>query len=500
MKKNIAILFSLLTMGCSKDYLDKQPQAQILVSNFYQTEANAIAAVNAAYDPMQWNQTGGTGVYNPEFFFGDIVSDDALKGGENDGDIADLQDMVLFNGQASSPSLAGLWSALYQGVYRSNLVILNVPTITMSVPLRNRIVGEAKFLRAYYYFYLVRMWGDVPLILKPLAPSEYKQPKVAKSLVFAQIEKDLAEAAEVLPDNYSAGDVGRATKGAANSFLVKAYVFQSNWAKAEPLALSVINSGVYALDSVYKDIFSMGHENSTESIFEIQHSTLGPDWGNGNEGNLFSVMQGGRNSGWGWGFNCPTQNFVNEFEAGDPRLAATVIFDKDTVNSGIADNSDSPTKMRARKYTLLTGERPTTGDAQSNSPKNRRVLRYADLLLMYAEAAYQNGNETGALDKLELVRARARKGAPAGTLPLRVSTGNQLLQDIYHERRVELGLEGIRFFDIVRQGRAAQIMNSTAVQNDKPGSTFKTGTNEVFPLPQSEIDLSGGVLKQNNGY
>jgi hypothetical protein len=506
MKKQITtlcILVGLVQSGCQKDYLNTEPQATILSSNFFQSKESAIAAVNAVYDPMQW---GNTINYNPEFFFGDLVSDDALKGGSDLGDLAEIEDLVEFKGKSTNPHVAGIWFNCYQGIYRANQVINNVPGIAMDVTLRNRIVGEAKFLRAYYYFYLMRMFGDVPLILKTLAPNEYKQPRVAKTQVFAQIENDLIDAAASLPEKstYAPEDRGRATKGAANAYLVKAYVFEQKWSLAEPVALTVMNSGQYALDTVYTRIFSKAGENGMESIFEVQHTSKTiVGWANLNEGNMSNVFQSGRSNGFGWGFNTPTKNFVAEFETGDPRLKGTVIMEGDTVTKGqVSDNSQSPTKMWARKYALTQKDKDgmtAGGDGQSNGPSNDRKMRYADLVLMYAEAAAHNGNEAGALKALNGLR-KVRREKNTSILPDRTSSGAQLINDIYHERRVELGLEGIRFFDIVRQGRAAAIFNSAAVKADKPQSVFKQGINELFPVPQGDIDLSGGLMTQNPGY
>jgi hypothetical protein len=506
MKKQITtlcILAGLTQSGCQKDFLDKEPQATILSSNFFQSKESALVAVNAAYEPMQW---GNTINFNPEFFFGDLVSDDALKGGSDLGDLPGIEDLVEFRGQPSNPHLAGVWFSCYQGIYRANQVINNVPGISMDATLRDRIVGEAKFLRAYYYFYLVRMFGDVPLILKTLAPSEYKQARVSKVQVFAQIESDLKDAAASLPEKtqYAPEDLGRATKGAANGYLVKAYIFEKNWMMAEPLALTVMNSGQYALDTIYHRIFTKAGENGMESIFEIQHTAKTiQGWGNLNQGNLTNVFQGGRSNGFGWGFNTPTKNFVAEFETGDPRLKGTVIMDGDTVTKGqVSDNSQSPTKMYARKYAITQKDKDAMtagGEGQSNGPSNDRKMRYADLVLMYAEAAAHNGNTAGALKALNGLR-KVRREKNASILPDRTSSGDQLLADIYHERRVELGLEGIRFFDIVRQGRVAAIFNSTAVKLDKPLSTFRPGVNEVFPIPRGDIDMSGGLMTQNPGY
>lgn len=516
----------LLYTGCSKDFLDKQPLGKVLASNFFQTEANANSALTAAYDPLQWGTDVPNAVYFPDFVFGDITSDDAYKGGESPGDQPAFEELSTFNGRVSNVALDGLWEKLYQGVYRSNLVIVNVPTITaMSQASKDKMLGQAKFLRAYYYFYLVRAFGDVPLITTILAPSEYQQAKVAKETVYAQIIKDLTEAAAVLPEKngYSATDMGRATKGAANGMLARVYLYKADWAHAAAAALTVINSNQYKLDPDYKHIFSMGGWNNSESVFEIQHAdaTTPGGWARGNEGNLFNVMETTRDNDApyvGWGFVCPTYSLVNEFEPNDPRMEASLILGDalldpsnasllaqinggaptvgraDTLAGKVIHNSSTgnATKIHSRKYALT--QAPVLNSSSGHS--NQRVLRYSDILLMYAEASYHTGDEPTALTYLNMVRARARAGTTIpGTLLDVTASGAALLDAIYHERRVEFALEGLRFFDLVRTGRAAQVF-ATSEKN----VVFKTGTNEVFPIPQKEIDLSGGKIKQNNGY
>lgn len=502
MKKYLIYISILGLSACSKDFLDKKPQGERVDATFYKSQDDAIAAINAAYDPLGWDFTNNA--FTSEFLFGDIVSDDAVKGGENLGDQPYIQELEIFQGKPSNPSLGGVWKQCYSGIYRTNLVLDKVPAINMDEKVKARILGEAKFLRAYYYFNLVRMFGGVPLITHPLQPSEYKMGRASKEEVYAQIEKDFNEASAVLPekDAYPKEELGRATRGAALGMLARVYLFESKWAEAYGVADKVIKSKKYALDSLYGRNFRIAGEHGIESVFEIDHMNSNDGWGNANEGTLTNILQGSRNNGFGWGFNCPTQDFVNEFEANDPRLAYTVIMENDTLNGGPADNSVSPTKMHARKYVIAPNERPTLGDINSNGPSNIRVLRYSDVLLMAAEAAVHLGDNFMARTYLNQVRKRARDLIADATirssaLPAIKNTvsGDDLLQAIYHERRVELGLEGLRFFDIVRQGRAAQIMQKTP-----EGTAFRPGVNELFPIPQAEIDITGGAITQNPGY
>ncbi len=480
----IGMLFiGMLFIGCG--ILDKKPMGVESNATFFKNTDQAIKATNAVYDATAWRYSQE--IY--EWFLGDVCSDDAEKGGENAADWAELQQLKKFQANAGNTICFGRWSELYQGVYRANLVIENVakPECVMDATLKQRLIGEAKFLRGYFYFQLVKTFGHVPLITHELKPSEYCQGRATIGECWSQIEKDLSEAADVLPEKsaYGAGDMGRATKGAANALLAKACIFQSKWSDAQARALLVIDSKEYDLEPSYADIFKLSHENGIESVFEIQHVEVSTStYGDENEGQETSIYQGSRNATYftGWGFNCPTQDFVNEFELNDPRLKATVVFDKDLIYEGTpvqqkADNGMSPTKMAARKYML---EYQPQVPEKSNSPANWRALRFADVLLFHAEAANENGDAASALKSLN--RVRSRVSMPMVT----VTEKSALRQAIFHERRVELGLEGHRFFDLVRQGRAAQVLANNG---------FVQGRHEYFPLPQLEMDVCDKLIQ-----
>lgn len=468
--------------GCS-NLLDKEPLGVESSSNFLKTESQAILATTAVYDATAWRFSQE--IF--EWFLGDIVSDDAEKGGENAADWAELQQLKDFRANAANSISFGRWSELYQGIYRANVVIERVPAINMDAKLRARLVGEAKFLRAFFYFQLVKTFGGVPLITRPLNPDEYCQARSPIQAVWTQIETDLKEAAEALPEKsaYPASDMGRATKGAANSLLAKAYIFQSKWAEALAASATVIQSGEYDLEPNYANIFKAAHENGIESIFEIQHIQIATsDYGDLNEGQETSIYQGSRNATYftGWGFNLPTQDFVDEFESNDPRLKATVIFNNDILYEGTpaqqkADNGASTTGYAARKY--LYEYQPIVPDV-SNSPANWRSIRFADVLLFHAEAANETGNTAASLESLNRVRKRV-------SMPVVTTTNKEELRSaIFHERRVELGLEGHRFFDLVRQGRAAAVLGKNG---------FVAGKHEYFPIPQLELDVCDKIVQ-----
>ncbi|MBN1309421.1 MAG: RagB/SusD family nutrient uptake outer membrane protein [Chitinispirillaceae bacterium] len=476
----------MLLVGCNK-FLDKQPMGVESSATFFRNEDHAIKAVTAVYDATAWRYSQEIS----EWFLGDICSDDAEKGGENVADWAELQQLKEFRGNAGNSICFYRWSEFYQGVYRANLVIDNVPGIDMDEDLRARLVAEAKFLRGYFYFQLIKTFGGVPLITHPLDPDEYCQPRATMEECWAQIEKDLSDAADALPEKsaYAASDMGRATKGAANALLAKAYIYQSKWSDAEDRAFRVINSMEYDLEPSYADNFKLAHENGIESVYEIQHVEVPTsDYGDKNEGQETSIYQGSRDATYftGWGFDCPTQDFVDEFELNDPRLKATVVFDKDIIYEGTAaqqkaDNHMSPTTMLSRKY-VLEYQGPQTPE-KSNAPANWRVIRFADVLLFHAEAANELGNTTEALESLNRVRRRVSMSAVTTT------DQEELREAIYHERRVELGLEGHRFFDLVRQGRAAEVLADNG---------FIEGKHEYFPIPQLEIDVCDKV--EQNPY
>ncbi|MEO7426109.1 MAG: RagB/SusD family nutrient uptake outer membrane protein [Fibrobacteria bacterium] len=466
--------------GCSQ-FLDKEPLGVESSTTFLKTESQAILATNAVYDAAAWRFSQE--VF--EWFLGDVVSDDAEKGGESAADWAELQQLKDFRANPANSISFSRWSEFYQGIYRANVVIGGVPAIDMEPKLRARLVGEAKFLRAFFYFQLVKTFGAVPLITHPLNPNEYCQERAPIQANWTQIEMDLKEAAEALPEKsaYPSSDVGRATKGAANALLAKAYIFQSKWAEALASSATVIQSGQYDLQPNYGDIFKKANENGIESIFEIQHTQVATsDYGDLNEGQETSIYQGSRNATYftGWGFNLPTQDFVNEFESNDPRLKATVVSTGDILYEGTpaqqkADNGASTTGYAARKY--MFEYQPIVPDV-SNSPANWRSIRFADVLLFNAEAANELGNSTAALVSLNRVRARV-------SMPAVTATGKEALRNaIYHERRVELGLEGHRFFDLVRQGRAAAVLGKNG---------FIAGKHEHFPIPQLELDVCNKI-------
>lgn len=494
--KKLAILISFLAftnIGCKDDFLTKSPIVGITEENFYLTADDAIAGVNAAYATLQF-QISPAGHFR--WFWGDIMSDDAIKGGSGDNDVNDLLQLETFKGASNTDLLESEWSANYEGIYRANVVLERVPPIEMDENLKQRILGEAKFIRAWNYYNLVIMFGGVPLVDHVLAPSEYKMARSSANEVWALIEKDLNEAVGSLWERsqYDASDLGRITKGSARALLAKTYLWEKKWADAKAVTDAIINSGEYQLTPNYADIFRTFGENNEESVFEIQYmNASGGNWGknNANEGSFTQVFTRARGAFGGFGFNIPTEDFVQEFfKEGfeDPRLKSTVFRVNDAMGDRgiftIEATGGLPYQYYSKKYFNFKSEDAPFGDPNPNGGNNDRVIRYSDVLLMNAEAAYHLGDETAAKESINKVRDRV------DIAPITAS-GGALLEAIYRERRIELGLEAHRFFDLVRTGKATQVLGAAG---------FQTGIHELFPIPQSQILASEGAVSQNPGY
>ena len=473
-------------LSCSEDFLDKAPKGQLTESSFFQNEQQATQSVNAVYSYLRsfdvhvFSYIGIT----------DIASDDAEKGSVP-GDAGFLQDINDFTFDANNGAPTGIWSGYFRGVFRTNQAIENISAIEMDEDVKTRLLGEARFLRAYFYFFLVRTYGGVPIIERPLNPDEYQQSRNTREEVYEFIKADLQFAIDHLPlkSEYASEDMGRATKGAAQAYLAKVNLFEHDFQGAYDNAVAVINSGEYSLYPDYLGIFREEGEHSSESIFEVSAAAV-EQGGGGHQYNEVQGIRGFPNQGWG--FNSPSDDLEAAYEEGDPRKEATIIFDGDTLPSGeivVADpNMGDNAKFNNKAHLPV---RPPSGFG--NSGANIRLMRYADILLIAAEAANELGNSTEALTYLNQVRERARQGNPDVLPDVTTTDQGELRMAIYHERRVELAMEQHRYFDLVRQGRAQEVYAAL-------GINWIPGKHEVFPIPQSEIDVSGGVLEQNPGY
>ena len=506
MKKILIISIAIFTLGTScKKFLDETPQGPYPASEFFQTEAHAKLAINACYELLSFANSD-----NRLWVVSDVVSDDAAKGGFP-GDQADIELIDNFQISADNGNIETIWGIYYEGVSRCNNVIKNVPDIDMDESLKNRILGEAFFLRGYYYFQLCNIFGNIPLILEPLPPDEMQVTNSQQNTVYEHVESDfftafnfMVTALQLNPNIFPVSEFGRATPGAAKALLAKTYLFQEKWSDAVFAADEVSMYG-YSLMSVYQYNFNELFDNNNEQIFQVQH--LSGE----------SPVQGSRLNQWlaprnenGYGFDEPTQSFVDEFEMTtdsvyDPRLDYTLGRDGQLWFDGVPYSSTwSSTGYNQKKTLQPASEIPasTKGDADLNFT----IIRYAEVLLIKAEALNEMGNASGALIPLNEVRKRARESylfdpdlpgdgtIPEGLLPDVTETDQGSLRiAIRHERRVELGFESMRYFDIIRYGK----QYAESALSDK--SNFVYNIHKVFPIPQSELSTNSNI-SQNFGY
>ena len=502
-----ALALSLALVSGCKDYLDVPPQGQLSEDAIRTDPGAAQKLVDGVYNAMY---LGGFGpdIHGLQFvILTDIASDDADKGSSpNDyGDALQVDNLTL---NSTNSNINNVWNGYYQGISRANQALDKIPLSPAADAVKNRLLGEVRFLRGYFYFNLVRLFGGVPKLDRVPAASEINNPDFQKrasaSDIYAFIISDLQFAVDNLPLK-GATETGRATKAAAQGMLAKVYLYQKNYQKALELTNEIITgkSGTYGLYPTYADIWRTAGANSVESIFEVQAGVNAAC--NNSAVELYTVSQGPRSGGkggWadlGFGFNNPTQALVDAYEPGDVRKAGSIIFIQPTAPAGqrstgtvLWDGFRIPSKDSVENFRYsykAYHSRTKEANCGNNDflPKNIRVLRYAEVLLINAEAAVQTGNAATAATDLNLVRTRAGLATKPATLA-----------NIWQERRVELALEHDRFFDLVRQesitpGRIVPIF---AAQ----GKTFTKGKNELFPIPQPQIDLSGGQLTQNPGY
>ncbi len=469
--------------SCKKSFLNVDPAQNTSATQFFKTQDDATKAVSAMYANMhEYNN-----IAFPAIAIESVGSDDAEKG-SSATDATYMNSYHNFTVTAGEGQLQGFYKGQYQTINFANQILTNVPGITMDDALKTRYLAEAKFIRAYCYFRLVRAFGDVPLRLTlPKDATEYNLPRTAKAQVYAAIETDLTDAAAALPRTYGSADVGRITKGAALALHARVALYLKKWADVVTYTTQVMGMG-YSLYPDYEQMFRTNHKNNQESVFEIQCNLIpnNPDASN----SQYSQVQGVRGStGGGWGFNVPTADLAAAYETGDPRRDATIIFRGETTPEGdvIPADGDNP-RYNQKSYVPFS---LYVSGFNEGAQQNKIVIRYADVLLMNAEANNELGNGSAAIGPLNQVRARAR-GGNAAILPNVIFTTQAALRTaIYKERRVEFAMEFERYFDVIRQGRGTEVFGSRG---------WTAGKNEVWPIPQNEIDLSGGTLTQNPGY
>ena len=485
-KSILTILLSFgLLFGC-KSYLEIDPEATRDAENFFRSEEDYEQALTAAYDLLQTSYLS--------LWIGEIASDNALAGGESPNDTEGLHQIDAMTHGGVNAELRSVFRWMYAGITRTNYIFEFKDNLEFDG--KDRIMAEAAFLRAYYYFELVKFFGDVPLILdKRLNISEASSTiRTPASEVYTQIEADLTTAANNL--EWTASQKGRVTKGAALSLLGRLYLYQGKYDEAATTLEEVITDGPYDLFNDYSTMFLLSNEGNIETVFDIQYTGI-----EGGSYDCFVCLEGFAAVGFhgirqysgpiysdGNSYNVPTQDLVDEFETGDIRKDASVFDINAFIDANPSEDitfvaGDQHTGYYNHKY-LKRADELGAPDTDLTSPLNHKVIRFADVLLMAAEANNQKSTPDDSKAQTYLNRVRARVGMSDIT-----STGTDLRDAIYHERRVELAGEGFHFWDLVRTGRAATEI-----------SGFTTDKNEVFPIPQDEIDLAGAGWPQNPGY
>ncbi len=481
-----SVLLGATLLGCAD--LNVTDPNEPSTDTFWRTAGDAVAGVNAVYNGLQNNGTYGRWLV----FATDLRSDIGMVLSP----WTDLSNFTKFTFTSYDFEVnREIWQHHYQAIFRANQVIARVPGIAMGATLRDRIVGEAKFIRALLYFNLVTLYGNVPLITKP--PELTDRPAtVGPPELWAQIEQDLTEARAVLPQSYTGADVGRATWGAATALLGKAHLQQREWGDAQAALGEVIGSGLYDLMPNYGDNFTDRFENNQESVFEVQfgdRSFLSA----GTRGLNISRMVGP--CGPSYCDGRPTRWYVEQFlkdstvgGQADPRLDLTIYYNKpggmDVYGTPFADRYSADTtvlffKKYGEYYLGLPGQ-------DWDAAINFRVIRYADVLLMQAEALNELGRTPEAYPLVDRIRARVNlPPLPAGL------SQDSVRERILRERMFELGLEGQRWADLQRHGRITSALQA----DDAEFQFFVAGKSELLPIPQSEIDLNPNA-RQNPGW
>ena len=530
------VTLSLGFTGC-KDYLTEIEPGTTMLEDYFTSTAAAQENLVGCYVPLMWEYNT---TYCSEWFIGDVASDDALKGGGSTTDMADAYDFENWRTESSSALLHDFYIAQYQGIGRCNLALKYIAKMNVGVDekfaqsMKNRLLGEAYYLRAYYYFRLLRVFAGVPLITTVVDNAgDWGQPRASVSMIYDQILADLEMANKYLwlKSAYGAEDAGRATKGAAQAMLMKVNLYMASpywqgytlskpaaqcFADAKAWGDSIITSGEYDWCPKYEDNFTIAGENGIESVFEIQYAEV--TWGDytwdydykgfgRTAGSFTQILVRSRSSkiGGGWGFNHPTQNLYDEFEAGDPRRDVAILNPADSLIETPSVEYYLGNKLLNNKYAMY---RDTAykgagfgqwGIHASRGPLNNRQIRYADVLLMYAEACLGAGDAGTAKGYIDQVRGRV------GLAPCAVADDAALR----HERRCELAMEGHRWFDLVRWKGVAgtglkEHMDAYKLTETAEAQShmrkFIANKHEIFPIPYEEILLNPTKMEQNPGY
>lgn len=509
--KNLAILFILLvlTTSCGKDWLELELTGSLpFSSEALDTDQKVFEVLCGAYDMLQVKYYSGWGSY---YMLANLASDDGVPVGGGFADRPEYWDFYHYEVTAENPAVLQFWRRNYYGIYRANIVINEIDLQSQKV---TQYQAEAKFLRAYFYFELVRTFGNIAFYTNNLAPSEYNISSTDKAVVYEQIEKDLIEAISVLPEKsqQSRTDITRVSKGAAKALLGKAYLYQKKYNEAASLFAEVVNSGEYDLVAEYDSIFKRNEEFGIESVFEIPYASYihGDFWANGreSEGNIEVQLAGPRETAItgifapGWGFDMIDSSLVDAWDAaGDPirkygtgygpelfKEVLTVNPDKDLNNNGFPDDKEKEgwTGWYQKKRAPYLGYNdPGQSPSEATWENNERMIRFSDVLLLYAEALNRKSSPDDVTAQQAVNRVRARVDLPAIS-----ATGDALFEAIKLERRLELAMEGgHRYWDVVRWGDGSKTFGHLG---------FIEGKHEFWPIPEEEIGKTS--LTQNPGY
>ncbi|WP_303216407.1 RagB/SusD family nutrient uptake outer membrane protein [Parabacteroides johnsonii] len=480
----IAIALLGFSFSSCSDFLEQNPQTDLSENDFYKTADDILSAVNGAYSSLQEGD-----VYGNWYVFGEIPSDNTRN--QLSGSVTTQNEFDQFYIDTQNSMIASFWKAAYKVINRTNTVLGRIDGIEINAELANRYKLECKFIRALMYFNLVRVYGDVPLVLKEISISEsYDILREPKENVYNQIIADLKEA-QGLPVSYSTAEDGRATQGAAKALLADVYMTLHKYAEAETILAEIINSGRYGLlentpgslnIDGYKNVFSPVNHNSKEGIFEIQFLKGGYGEGS-NYANNFAPENSGTNVvavGGTGGNNIPEMDIYNAYEEGDLRRDFSM-------SLGYYDNRKNNEWVESRYVCKFMDVPYQNNDASNNYP----VIRYADVILMYAEALNQNGKTAEACKYLNMTRRRGFGYQTTETSPVDLQTTDkaQFALMVEQERRVELAFENHRWFDLIRTGRAVEVMKSKGFSLNE--------TNLICPIPQKQIDVNP-KLTQND--
>ena len=480
----IAIALLGFSFSSCSDFLEQNPQTDLSENDFYKTADDILSAVNGVYSSLQEGD-----IYGNWYVFGEIPSDNTRN--QLSGSVTTQNEFDQFYIDTQNSMIANFWKAAYKVINRTNTVLGRIDGIEINTELANRYKLECKFIRALMYFNLVRVYGDVPLVLKEISISEsYDILREPKENVYNQIIADLKEAQD-LPVSYSTAEDGRATQGAAKALLANVYMTLHKYAEAETILAEIINSGQYSLlentpgslnIDGYKNVFSPVNHNSKEGIFEIQFLKGGYGEGS-NYANNFAPENSGTNVvavGGTGGNNIPEMDIYNAYEEGD--LGRDV-----SMSLGYYDNRKNIEWVESRYVCKFMDVPYQNNDASNNYP----VIRYADVILMYAEALNQNGKTAEACKYLNMTRRRGFGYQTTETSPVDLQTTDkaQFALMVEQERRVELAFENHRWFDLIRTGRAVEVMRSKGFSLNE--------TNLICPIPQKQIDVNP-KLTQND--